>query len=142
MVVITRRRKVGTICGHDIYSIGKSEMIAIPCPIVWPNVANSRDENRSFIYSLCKYCVLPVVITLLVLNSIKPASLRPFVLGVFDINLLFIYVTIGHFLFHAFQFIFGATLCVVVGDVYFILYFCFILAHLRYILSSCIHIPS
>uniref|UniRef100_A0ACD5WES0 Uncharacterized protein n=1 Tax=Avena sativa TaxID=4498 RepID=A0ACD5WES0_AVESA len=46
MVVITRRRKVGTICGHDIYSIGKSEMIAIPCPIVWPEVANSRDENR------------------------------------------------------------------------------------------------
>ncbi|CAM0871876.1 unnamed protein product [Alopecurus aequalis] len=46
MVVITRRRKVGTICGHDIYSIGKSEMIAIPCPVVWPNVADSRDENR------------------------------------------------------------------------------------------------
>ncbi|KAG8097113.1 hypothetical protein GUJ93_ZPchr0013g35848 [Zizania palustris] len=46
MVLITRRRKVGTICGHDIYSIGKSEMIAIPSPIVWPNVAYSRDENR------------------------------------------------------------------------------------------------
>jgi hypothetical protein len=69
MVVITRRRKVGTICGHDIYSIGKSEMIAIPCPIVWPEVANSRDENRSFIYSLCKYCVLPVVIPSLGLNQ-------------------------------------------------------------------------
>ncbi|XP_006649507.1 phosphoinositide phosphatase SAC2 isoform X2 [Oryza brachyantha] len=46
MVVITRRRKVGTICGHEIYSVGKSEMIAIPSPIVWPNVAYSRDENR------------------------------------------------------------------------------------------------
>ncbi|CAN6285465.1 unnamed protein product [Urochloa humidicola] len=46
MVVITRRRKVGTICGHEIYSIGKSEMIAIPSVIVWPNVAYSRDENR------------------------------------------------------------------------------------------------
>ncbi|RCV46249.1 hypothetical protein SETIT_9G517300v2 [Setaria italica] len=46
MVVITRRRKVGTICGHEIYSIGKSEMITIPSVIVWPNVAYSRDENR------------------------------------------------------------------------------------------------
>ncbi|CAM0871874.1 unnamed protein product [Alopecurus aequalis] len=53
MVVITRRRKVGTICGHDIYSIGKSEMIAIPCPVVWPNVADSRDEN-SYSYNIMR----------------------------------------------------------------------------------------
>lgn len=46
MVIITRRRKIGTICGHEIYSVGKSEMIAIPSVIVWPNVAYSRDENR------------------------------------------------------------------------------------------------
>ncbi|KAL6867237.1 hypothetical protein ACP4OV_015261 [Aristida adscensionis] len=46
MVLITKRRKVGTICGHEIYSIGKSEMIAVPSVIVWPNVAYSRDENR------------------------------------------------------------------------------------------------
>ncbi|XP_062216606.1 phosphoinositide phosphatase SAC2-like [Phragmites australis] len=46
MVLITRRRKVGTICGHEIYSIGKTEMIAVPSVIVWPNVAYSRDENR------------------------------------------------------------------------------------------------
>lgn len=71
MVVITRRRKVGTICGHEIYSIGKSEMISIPSVIVWPNVAYSRDENRSFIFSTCKYCVIPSV----VLNNITSASL-------------------------------------------------------------------
>ncbi|CAD6209868.1 unnamed protein product [Miscanthus lutarioriparius] len=46
MVIITRRRKIGIICGHEIYSIAKSEMIAIPSVIVWPNVAYSRDENR------------------------------------------------------------------------------------------------
>ena len=97
MVIITRRRKVGTICGHDIYSIGKSEMIAIPCPIVCPNVANSRDENRSFIVSFCRYCVLPVVIPSLVLNNIKITSLLPFVSGVLDIDLLFIHVTLGPF---------------------------------------------
>ena len=104
MVIITRRRKVGTICGHDIYSIGKSEMIAIPCPIVWPNVANSRDENRSFVYSLCKYRVLSVVIPWLVLNNIKTASSLPFVFGVLDIDLLYINVTVGPFLFQIFQF--------------------------------------
>ncbi|ONL94265.1 Phosphoinositide phosphatase SAC2 [Zea mays] len=50
MVIITRRRKIGTICGHEIYSVGKSEMIAIPSVTVWPNMAYSRDENRSFIF--------------------------------------------------------------------------------------------
>ncbi|AQL09220.1 Phosphoinositide phosphatase SAC2 [Zea mays] len=46
MVIITSRRKIGTICGHEIYSVGKSEMIAISSVTVWPNVAYSRDENR------------------------------------------------------------------------------------------------
>lgn len=134
MVIITRRRKVGTICGHDIYSIGKSEMIAIPCPIVWPNVANSRDENRSFIVSLCKYSVLPVVIPSLVPNNIKIASLLPFVFGVLDIDLLFIHLCyLGPNLFQVPQFILllhcDKTMCIVGGDVYSIL---FVLFHTAY----------
>lgn len=95
MVIITRRRKIGTICGHEIYSVGKSEMIAIPSVIVWPNVAYSRDENRSFIFSTCKYCVLPVVISSVVLNIINNASLLS---SVHFIALLFIYLIIGCFL--------------------------------------------
>jgi hypothetical protein len=71
MVLITRRRKVGTICGHEIYSIGKSEMIAVPSVIVWPNVAYSRDENRCFVFSTCKYYVLPTVIPTIVPSDIK-----------------------------------------------------------------------
>jgi hypothetical protein len=81
MVVITRRRKVGTICGHEIYSIGKSEMIAVPSVIVWPNVAYSRDENRSFVFSTCKYYVLPTLIPFMVPSNIETArfaSLRTF----------------------------------------------------------------
>jgi hypothetical protein len=81
MVVITRRRKVGTICGHEIYSIGKSEMIAVPSAIVWPNVAYSRDENRSFVFSTCKYYVLPTLIPSMVPSNIEIArfaSLRTF----------------------------------------------------------------
>lgn len=95
MVIITRRRKIGTICGHEIYSVAKSEMIAIPSVIVWPNVAYSRDENRSFIFSTCKYCVLPVVIPSVVLNIINNASLLP---SVHFIALLFIYLIVGCFL--------------------------------------------
>jgi hypothetical protein len=71
MVLITRRRKVGTICGHEIYSIGKSKMIALPSVIVWPNVAYSRDENRSFVFSTCKYYVLPTVTPSIVPSDIK-----------------------------------------------------------------------
>jgi len=95
MVIITRRRKIGTICGHEIYSVAKSEMIAIPSVIVWPNVAYSRDENRSFIFSTCKYCVLPVVIPSVVLNIINNASLLS---SVHFIALLFIYLIVGCFL--------------------------------------------
>ncbi|AQL09242.1 Phosphoinositide phosphatase SAC2 [Zea mays] len=54
MVIITSRRKIGTICGHEIYSVGKSEMIAISSVTVWPNVAYSRDENRSFFFNIYK----------------------------------------------------------------------------------------
>ena len=95
MVIITRRRKIGTICGHEIYSVGKSEMIAIPSVIVWPNVAYSRDENRSFIFSsTCKYCVLPVVIPSVVLNITNNASL---LCSVHFIALLFIYLIVAFF---------------------------------------------
>ncbi|AQL09238.1 Phosphoinositide phosphatase SAC2 [Zea mays] len=53
MVIITSRRKIGTICGHEIYSVGKSEMIAISSVTVWPNVAYSRDEN-SYSYNIMR----------------------------------------------------------------------------------------
>jgi len=100
MVVITRRRKVGTICGHEIYSIVKSEMIAIPSVIVWPNVAYSRDENRSFIFSTCKYCVLPVVMPSVVLNNIKNAGLLS---SVYFLAFLFVYLIVHFFRFHIFE---------------------------------------
>lgn len=103
MVLITRRRKVGTICSHEIYSVGKSELIAIPSPIVWPNVAYSRDENRSFIFSMCKYCALPVVNPSLVPSIMKDASLLCFVSG-HIIVLVFIYPFVV-FLLVIFQFI-------------------------------------
>ncbi|XP_050101756.1 phosphoinositide phosphatase SAC2-like isoform X1 [Malus sylvestris] len=47
MIIITKRRKIGTICGHTIYAISKSEMIPVPNPTVRSKLANSKnDENR------------------------------------------------------------------------------------------------
>uniref|UniRef100_A0A1J3GAA0 Phosphoinositide phosphatase SAC5 n=1 Tax=Noccaea caerulescens TaxID=107243 RepID=A0A1J3GAA0_NOCCA len=46
MLVITKRKKVGEICGHTIYGIAESLMIVIPNPSVSTGVANCLDERR------------------------------------------------------------------------------------------------
>jgi hypothetical protein len=47
MLLITKRRKIGAICGHTIYAITKSEMIPIPNSTVRSNMTSSKNENRS-----------------------------------------------------------------------------------------------
>ncbi|XP_022636154.1 phosphoinositide phosphatase SAC3 isoform X4 [Vigna radiata var. radiata] len=42
MVVITKRRKIGAICGHTVYAVSKSETI----PLQNPSVQSNIDENR------------------------------------------------------------------------------------------------
>ncbi|KAJ9179451.1 hypothetical protein P3X46_011239 [Hevea brasiliensis] len=46
MLLITKRRKIGAICGHTIYAITKSEMIPIPNSSMRSNMTNSKNENR------------------------------------------------------------------------------------------------
>ncbi|KAL2243161.1 phosphoinositide phosphatase SAC2 [Sesamum indicum] len=46
MLLISKRRKVGTICGHAVYSVAKSEMIPITNATVHSNMAYSKNENR------------------------------------------------------------------------------------------------
>ncbi|KAK9923817.1 hypothetical protein M0R45_032217 [Rubus argutus] len=46
MLIITKRRKIGAICGHTIYAITKSEMIPVPNSSVRSKLAYSRNENR------------------------------------------------------------------------------------------------
>ncbi|XP_075520214.1 phosphoinositide phosphatase SAC2 [Primulina tabacum] len=46
MLLITKRRNIGTICGHAVYAIAKSEMIPIPNAMIQSNMAYSRNENR------------------------------------------------------------------------------------------------
>lgn len=62
MLLITKRRKIGTICGHNIYAITKSEMIPIPNSTVQSNMAFSKNENRSFVHSACKCKMLLVLL--------------------------------------------------------------------------------
>ncbi|KAG5523611.1 hypothetical protein RHGRI_035420 [Rhododendron griersonianum] len=60
MLLITKRRKIGTICGHAVYAISKSEMIPIPNPTVRSTMGFSKNENRSFVNSACK-CKMSLV---------------------------------------------------------------------------------
>lgn len=53
MLLITKRRKIGTICGHTIYAITKSEMVPIPHATVRSKMAYSKDENRSLVNFAC-----------------------------------------------------------------------------------------
>ncbi|KAH7856631.1 hypothetical protein Vadar_003721 [Vaccinium darrowii] len=46
MLLITKRRKIGTICGHAVYAISKSEMIPIPNATVRSTMGYSKNENR------------------------------------------------------------------------------------------------
>ncbi|XP_024008255.1 phosphoinositide phosphatase SAC5 [Eutrema salsugineum] len=46
MLLITKRKKVGEICGHTVYGIAESQMIVIPNPSIQTKVADSLDERR------------------------------------------------------------------------------------------------
>lgn len=46
MLLITKRRPIGAICGHNIYAVSKSELILLPNSIACGDVINSRNENR------------------------------------------------------------------------------------------------
>ncbi|KAL1538068.1 phosphoinositide phosphatase SAC2-like [Salvia divinorum] len=46
MIIITKRKKIGMICGHAVYSIAKSEMIPVLHSSANSNMAYSKNENR------------------------------------------------------------------------------------------------
>ncbi|XP_058215752.1 phosphoinositide phosphatase SAC3-like isoform X2 [Rhododendron vialii] len=46
MLLITKRRQIGAICGHNIYAVCKSEIIPLPNSTAWANTVNSKIENR------------------------------------------------------------------------------------------------
>ncbi|XP_048228080.1 phosphoinositide phosphatase SAC3 isoform X2 [Ricinus communis] len=46
MLLITKRRQIGAICGHNVYAVSKSEMIPLPNSAIQSNITNARNENR------------------------------------------------------------------------------------------------
>lgn len=58
MLLVTKRRQVGTLCGHTIYTVGESRLIAVPHRSVQTDVANSNDEARfmSFLSLNWSFC--------------------------------------------------------------------------------------
>ena len=54
MLLITKRKKVGSICGHSIYTITESQMIPIPNSPAESNMDSSKSENRSYVNTSCK----------------------------------------------------------------------------------------
>ncbi|XP_024973436.1 phosphoinositide phosphatase SAC2-like isoform X1 [Cynara cardunculus var. scolymus] len=46
MLLITKRRKIGVICGHAVYAITKSAILPIPNSTSAHSVAYSKNENR------------------------------------------------------------------------------------------------
>jgi len=51
MLLITKRRQIGAICGHNVYAVCKSEMIPLPNSTVQSSISNSKEENRSLAHS-------------------------------------------------------------------------------------------
>ncbi|XP_073043906.1 phosphoinositide phosphatase SAC3-like isoform X1 [Primulina eburnea] len=46
LLLITKRRQIGTICGHNVYAISKSQIIPIPNSAVRSSTVNYKNENR------------------------------------------------------------------------------------------------
>ena len=53
MILVTRRRQIGTICGHAIYSIEESQLITVPHPAVQTEISYSKVELRFGLLPLC-----------------------------------------------------------------------------------------
>nr|XP_017234341.1 PREDICTED: phosphoinositide phosphatase SAC2-like [Daucus carota subsp. sativus] len=52
MLLVTKREKIGVICGHAIYSITGTDLFSIPNSTVLSNMAYSKNENR-YLKLLC-----------------------------------------------------------------------------------------
>lgn len=46
LVLVTKRRQIGCICGHVIYAIDESQMITVPHATIQSDAANSKTELR------------------------------------------------------------------------------------------------
>lgn len=52
LILVTKRRQIGCICGHAVYSIDETQLITIPHVSIQSDVAHSKTELRYFVHSL------------------------------------------------------------------------------------------
>lgn len=51
MLLITKRRQIGVICGHSVYGISKTELVPLVNPSVRSSMVEHKNENRLvFVY--------------------------------------------------------------------------------------------
>lgn len=82
MLVITKRKQVGEICGHTVYGIAESRMIVIPHPSIQTKVAKSEAEQRYFIDNSSNGYVIHMKILLCKLyQNTYPTCTRPSIIG-------------------------------------------------------------
>ena len=46
LILVTKRRQIGCICGHAIYGIDETQMIAVPHVSIQTDAAHSKTELR------------------------------------------------------------------------------------------------
>ena len=46
LILVTKRKQIGSICGHAIYSIEESQLITVPHLSIQSDVAHSKTELR------------------------------------------------------------------------------------------------
>jgi hypothetical protein len=46
MILVTKRRQIGTLCGHAIYCIDESQLITVPHSTVQTEASHSKVELR------------------------------------------------------------------------------------------------
>lgn len=49
LILVTKRRQIGCICGHAIYAIDESQLITVPHSSIQSDVAHSKTELRCLV---------------------------------------------------------------------------------------------
>ncbi|KAF9662403.1 hypothetical protein SADUNF_Sadunf18G0049700 [Salix dunnii] len=97
MLIITKRRQIGSICGHNVYAVCKSEMIPLPNSAVQSRISNSRDENRlgfslsSASFGVCWNSLVELLLADLCLDESKGRKMYKKLLCTVDLTKDFFY---------------------------------------------------
>lgn len=93
LILVTKRRQIGCICGHAIYSIDESQLITIPHVSIQSDVAHSKTELRYFPLGVVFIYLAMILWVKLIYNWIS-VDLDNLKLWCIDKRILFLYLFI------------------------------------------------